>query len=307
MSSPPHIPRICSAHPQPAPREPTYTADTYKPPSLYPNKKQKTEALEPVPPYGSVSFVSPPSTTFDSPVRNTMSSNITFSASNPRYTSSISRRQSIQRPETLRRARSPPRTVQGAPPRGDDDVGPINPSLPHSIQQYGVPERLSLSASSHQAMHCAWYDRRPFASDLRRFSASRQDEYYPPPLEEQYNRNVAQQNDRAYPSPNEGDFRRRDGVGQFGRVEHDPFTPAPEFIRGSLQSARLPDGFVPAPYEYYYTKARKRSNLPKHSTEIMRAWFDQVLFISSYIANLTNFAVEYWKSISQRGPEGHLC
>lgn len=35
--------------------------------------------------------------------------------------------------------------------------------------------------------------------------------------------------------------------------------------------------FVPSHYEYQHGKARKRSNLPKRSTEIMKTWFDQVI------------------------------
>ncbi|KAK4544666.1 hypothetical protein LTR36_003915 [Oleoguttula mirabilis] len=32
---------------------------------------------------------------------------------------------------------------------------------------------------------------------------------------------------------------------------------------------------MPSHYEYQHGKARKRSNLPKQSTEIMKTWFDQ--------------------------------
>ena len=34
--------------------------------------------------------------------------------------------------------------------------------------------------------------------------------------------------------------------------------------------------FMPNHYDYQQGKARKRSNLPKQSTEIMKTWFDQV-------------------------------
>lgn len=38
-----------------------------------------------------------------------------------------------------------------------------------------------------------------------------------------------------------------------------------------------PSYFVPNHYEYQQGKSRKRSNLPKQSTEIMKNWFDQVI------------------------------
>ena len=65
----------------------------------------------------------------------------------------------------------------------------------------------------------------------------------------------------------------------------DDFTPEQQGQRG-LQYARAvnqPCGpsdsntmFAPSHYEYQHGKARKRSNLPKQSTEIMKNWFDQV-------------------------------
>jgi hypothetical protein len=41
-------------------------------------------------------------------------------------------------------------------------------------------------------------------------------------------------------------------------------------------SSRLPSHFVPNHYEYHGGKSRKRSNLPKQSTEVMKRWFDEV-------------------------------
>lgn len=37
-----------------------------------------------------------------------------------------------------------------------------------------------------------------------------------------------------------------------------------------------PSFFMPSQYDYRQGRARKRSNLPKQSTEIMKTWFDQV-------------------------------
>ena len=40
-----------------------------------------------------------------------------------------------------------------------------------------------------------------------------------------------------------------------------------------------PTFFMPSHYDYQQGKTRKRSNLPKQSTEIMKTWFDQVRYL----------------------------
>jgi hypothetical protein len=51
ISSPPQTPNLKSVSLQPSPCEPLLIADTYKPPSLYPNKKPRTDIVfEPVAP-----------------------------------------------------------------------------------------------------------------------------------------------------------------------------------------------------------------------------------------------------------------
>lgn len=39
-----------------------------------------------------------------------------------------------------------------------------------------------------------------------------------------------------------------------------------------------PTFFMPSHYDHQQGKTRKRSNLPKQSTEIMKTWFDQVRY-----------------------------
>ena len=60
----------------------------------------------------------------------------------------------------------------------------------------------------------------------------------------------------------------------YGRSEYPTSQQAPLFAHRyePAQSAY----FMPSQYEYQHGKARKRSNLPKQSTEIMKTWFDQV-------------------------------
>jgi len=51
---------------------------------------------------------------------------------------------------------------------------------------------------------------------------------------------------------------------------------APEvYSRMGYEDAQ-PTFFMPSHYDYQQGKTRKRSNLPKQSTEIMKTWFDQV-------------------------------
>lgn len=54
------------------------------------------------------------------------------------------------------------------------------------------------------------------------------------------------------------------------RLQHDPYSKVVGY-----QEAQ-PTFFMPSHYDYQQGKTRKRSNLPKQSTEIMKTWFDQV-------------------------------
>ena len=55
----------------------------------------------------------------------------------------------------------------------------------------------------------------------------------------------------------------------------EPVEAIPGFNRGGFQDAQA-SFFMPSHYDYQQGKTRKRSNLPKQSTEIMKTWFDQV-------------------------------
>jgi len=90
--------------------------------------------------------------------------------------------------------------------------------------------------------------------------------------------------------------------------QHDPVGFERNAPRPSLGPTRLSYGpydhvqssfFVPNHYEYQHGKSRKRSNLPKQSTEIMKTWFDQVnaipearvspfLQLADILQNMTN-------------------
>ncbi|TKA41806.1 hypothetical protein B0A54_08232 [Friedmanniomyces endolithicus] len=59
-----------------------------------------------------------------------------------------------------------------------------------------------------------------------------------------------------------------------GRMPRPSHLPPPSYHRSPYGSTP-PSYFMPSQYEYQQGKARKRSNLPKQSTEIMKTWFDR--------------------------------
>nr|OQO27482.1 hypothetical protein B0A51_06197 [Rachicladosporium sp. CCFEE 5018] len=72
-----------------------------------------------------------------------------------------------------------------------------------------------------------------------------------------------------------------EGVQPSARARLDEWTTRYEARQGEVLAADIvaPDRraafFMPSHYEYQQGKTRKRSNLPKQSTEIMKYWFDQ--------------------------------
>lgn len=277
MSSPPRTPLTRSAHPQPAPREPVYTSDTYKPPSLYPNKKQKTEVLTPVPPFAPVSFATPRTAILESPVKTSLPTDVSYSTIQSQYKPAMTRRPSNHRPHPLYRARSPLSEHQSTP-RTLYDTTPASAPLPPSAHQYTTPESMPLSARSVQPAFYDSIEKEPHSSNARRFSSSAFEGLQRYPQEEPRGRTDSHFNNSQFNSPTMNDHSQHDGSRQFSRVEREPLAQRHEVNQGRLLPNRPLDNFATGRYECYYTKSRKRSNLPKHSTEIMRAWFDQVRF-----------------------------
>ena len=83
---------------------------------------------------------------------------------------------------------------------------------------------------------------------------------------------------------------------------------APEVYNRLGYEDAQPTFFMPSHYDYQQGKTRKRSNLPKQSTEIMKTWFDQVSednprhrMIISLIS-----CKEHYQPLPFRGPESDL-
>ena len=256
---------------QPPPQEPAYTSATYKPPSLYPQKKQRTEYhLEPVPPFSAHEINSPPLFASDAYSRRSHRAPTNELAVSPQ-----SRQLSIQP-----LLRNPPNNSPGyssRPPQasfvhqspsrdratGDDHLRgtygsamsppdvrvtrQLAPNEKHARGRLGHPfERRDSTQGHYDPVHQANnHQQRPTV---------------PPTLESPAHtvrRNVfgvAQ-----YEPPGQ--------VAQAERPRESPFTP----YQPSQSSV-----FMPSQYDYRQGRARKRSNLPKQSTEIMKTWFDQV-------------------------------
>ena len=91
------------------------------------------------------------------------------------------------------------------------------------------------------------------------------DGYFKPPADAQYELVVR-------PS-----YSDRDASSQVGRAEYFHSHTSPNLTSGPYMGAQ-PALFLPGHGDYHLSKSRKRSNLPKESTDIMKHWFDEVRF-----------------------------
>lgn len=88
---------------------------------------------------------------------------------------------------------------------------------------------------------------------------------------------LSHQSDQDYERPICAGFVERQSTTQYGQQEtYQP--PQSSQLGHPPYHGAQPSFFMPSHYDYQQGKARKRSNLPKQSTEIMKTWFDQVGF-----------------------------
>jgi len=297
MSSPPGSPPyMCSSSIQPSPQEPAYTAATYKPPSLYPHKKQRIDyQLEPVGPitapdaFTSPVFRSAPfehgAPSYRTPV-GAPPSNVEVS---PRTRFEEARRPSIQAqsfhpgnvsPRATRNLQYSPHTRESPSDNTASTYGPrlyrpFDSALPGAGfgPEYGPPshrQSATYAATPRDAYEPRYeptYSRRDSIHAPRESTIAHYDirhEHRPvnqPDTRTQYIRPVG---DGAYDL---GPYARRVDISM------DESNPE---IAYSMYQSKQPSYFMPSQYDYRQGRARKRSNLPKQSTEIMKTWFDQV-------------------------------
>lgn len=248
---------------QPLPREPTYDQSTYKPPSLYPNKKTRTDSG------------------WDGQGTDHAQSNNTctlpYMASRPDESVRLQRQYSMSTPsstesrsalEPLSNHASPRATTNSV--RSPQFTAPPSFELPtrSGFHPQGMPHadplRLGRVGTSLSGPYeASGRSRSPSASvtadGLRRASAYvGHGTAYP----------VDSRRHSFLPSVNNAGYR--DDISPMSRLEGPPHGySSPSYTYGQ-------PFFVPSHYDYQNGKSRKRSNLPKQSTEIMKRWFGKM-------------------------------
>ncbi|KAF2770691.1 hypothetical protein EJ03DRAFT_373551 [Teratosphaeria nubilosa] len=255
MSSPPQTPTVLSLPSQPSPREPAYTNSTYKPPSLYPNKKPRTDPF----PTAGASYSAPGSLSAFAETSVPFESKPVVGPGgiDDPILHQHSHRYSVQPPPYERGA---VRTTSASRMYRTPEQTPISTTFERRFapqQSSGVPwnhqERVpDRSTDRRIGEPYLSYDRSQHGSEYARL----------PP--QQHTLRV-QQSQREY-------FTQL-------REDHAFDRPTPPHMSQYAHGPQYDNGqsscFLPSHYDYQHGKARKRSNLPKQSTEIMKTWFDQ--------------------------------
>ncbi|OQN97072.1 hypothetical protein B0A48_16876 [Cryoendolithus antarcticus] len=265
LSSPPTTPRLYDAAFPLAAREPSYVATTFKPPAFYPNKKPRTTLS----PRHSPSFA---------PEGMSISSDRSATA-RVDYSARFSRPSMTMDTEYFK---SPDVWPEGVQPsararldewttRYEARQGEVlyhdRPGSPRSRRQSTISDlrRTSVDVRSPGQVHGRErVDDRSFhngheAGYLPQ-NRLRATPYFPGQDRERYTAECTQN----LPTRSVLPGREHDShMGLTGR--------AADIVAPDRRAAF----FMPSHYEYQQGKTRKRSNLPKQSTEIMKYWFDQ--------------------------------
>ena len=233
----------------------------------------------------STSYASPHSTVLPSLMRAAMPSHPTYSQGKSQqyaqHHSFSSRGPSTSRPTSAYASRSPVYASPAAPQ-------PQRSGAPF-ISPYPAPPAPRKAPSSYPPVTTPDI----YASSMRRHTDSAQqspvefrgplinnhEQHYGFRLDAQRASAYTGTNGSTYASPLPEESRKHERAEYFDQPEE-----AVNGVPMSYKGGQMPSGFMPGEYEHFYAKARKRSNLPKHSTEIMRAWFDQVGFTQLTIA-----------------------
>lgn len=248
--SPPATPPSQGLSLQPLPREPVYDHQpTYKPAALYPNKRTRTDS--------GWDARTPERTSFDS-----ASKSLPYMPNRHEET-----RSRLQYDLPTPSSRSPIMHSHHASP----DLRNQRAELPRNLHSYpspGLPRADSYATSDPMMTvrnRSSMYSNASSVSqdeDMRRHSGY--GEYQPQSSRERYAVEPPRQpfmpvTANAMPREEYPPVARLDVPQGYGNPQY----PYPHAF------------FVPSHYEYQNGKSRKRSNLPKQSTEIMKRWFDE--------------------------------
>ncbi|KAM0722268.1 hypothetical protein Q7P37_001709 [Cladosporium fusiforme] len=296
ITSPPDTPPTQQSGFQPRPREPTFSVSTYKPPALYPNKKPRTElGLDPSPvfnPGSSASSPGLPTTNLErSPAYSAQRQGVSRDRSPQRMDYENGRRQSFYQAPASRQSQTSPGTAHYQYARGFVAEAPRRPSEVTSNGSHRSPEQSSFTTSRSETIYA--YPSTGQSRPPGDYFPSANGDRYALPTDSARSRRSSVMSPRGYaPSapvePAHGGYApsrpphyslpMRD---ESGPRREDPHyidsvrTRQPESYSRPVYQDAQPTFFMPSHYDYQQGKTRKRSNLPKHSTEIMKMWFDQ--------------------------------
>lgn len=286
MNSPPETPRTEGATLQPSPREPSVSTAMFKPLAFYPNKKARVEDRGPVPfrqSHKVASYASPASaypalerhqymqsggvdSSGDDSVHRSRRHSLHPSYGSARYDKAYGDEYRLYESERSGWSKgyvSEPAWDTINRHSASRDRAPISPSSDFAfLPDASLPTRSFLYASQgprpSSSHHTARqnYSSRPMSSGSRRDHFQR-DTQRSPAAYDAYDRRSYEDDRGSYSKRDSFDTDSRDGSASGGPTQHPSF-------------------FMPAHYDYTQSKTRKRSNLPKQSTEIMKTWFDNV-------------------------------
>jgi hypothetical protein len=293
ITSPPDTPPTQLDLFQSGPREPFFSATTYKPPALYPNKKPRTEiGLDPSPSFNTRSSLSSPgmpSATIETrPGGIAQRSSASHGHSRPHWEYGSIRRPSLYQVPTLRQEHTSPDAVDYQYTRSYTDDARSRPNGMTVTTPHRSPEGANFLAARSEVPYGQTTTTQPRAAvdyfppstdryaipTSRRSSIVSQRDFAPPhPVEPSRN---------AYPGTRAAHYSlpMRDDPGLAHEhahyIERSRLRQQEGYAKIAGYQEAQPTFFMPSHYDYQQGKTRKRSNLPKQSTEIMKTWFDQV-------------------------------
>lgn len=261
MASPPQTPNLYRAGFQPPPREPAYSTTTYKPPPLYPNKKHRTDLLDPAPDDSSRRQSTFPRSGLPETQHRLASSDCVDSLPAFELPLYSGRRLSVQPSSMASHQHRTSPVLSGAVGEGGQRYCAPTKTSASSTFSGSFPGPHSTSSRSliphgpEGGYDTASRAERPFATATYHgpSNAVRDPSRLSPPCPQMFR-----------PLHEEERSDKANAGMPFGASAYQP----------SPYDAQ--PFFMPSQYEYQHGKARKRSNLPKQSTEIMKTWFDQV-------------------------------
>lgn len=277
MSSPPTTPSPRASHRQSLTQEPSYTSSTYKPPALYPFKEQRSDSF----PLLNSTLAPPAPRHLPEPNQQRFDSSATrqagpFPPLEVPGESIDTRRSSVYTTGASTASSSPPWVPRFGRGSHDPEAASKRSSIDNSTNYFQTPMQ-----TPSLGVFDGTFAQEPFQRERRDSEAyhstrpgPRRSSTIGHHTSHQYPDRESLNND---PYPTRSRYPTFPGDRRPSSYEPGGYVGADEPMRmvGGRDSA-LPTFLMPSPYELQHGKARKRSNLPKQATEIMKTWFEQV-------------------------------